>query len=209
MSNNQRKSIHFTSDLHVGHANVLRFDNRPFKDLNHMHEVLINNYNAQVPVDGICYFLGDIGFTNSEDLKKFMSRLNGTKICIMGNHDKGVNALYNVGFDCVLNSATLYIANERVTMSHCPLRGVFREDTTGMGNAKDGENWHGESRHEAFSVENEGQFHLSGHIHSGPNNNKPTRTDRQFDVGVPGNNYRPVSYSTIESWIAKEKMKRK
>lgn len=171
-----------------------------------MHTTLVNNYNAQVPVDGVCYFLGDIGMTDKEKLKSIITRLNGTKIMIMGNHDKGSNAMYDVGFDVVLNNACIYIANERVTMSHCPLRGVFREDVTGMRNALETDNWHGESRHDEFSVTDEGQFHLHGHIHSGKSNNKKHFDGRQFDVGVPANNYRPVSIYAIESWIARTKL---
>jgi len=203
MSN--RKSIHFTSDWHLGHQNSIKFDNRPFKDLDHMHRVLVNNYNSQVPVDGICYFLGDIGMCSSEKIKEILAQLNGTKVCVLGNHDKGANAMYSMGFDVVLNSATMYIAGERVTMSHCPLRGLFREDTTGMKNAKEGEGWHGEFKNKPYSVTDEGQFHLHGHIHSGPANEKLTVTVNQFDVGVPGNGYRPVHISTIESWIARNK----
>jgi calcineurin-like phosphoesterase family protein len=197
-----RKVVFFTSDWHVGHANSLVFDKRPFRDLNHMHEVLINNYNSTVPEDGICYFLGDVGLSSSDATKKVISRLNGTKVLILGNHDKGHSAMYAMGFDVVLNAATLYIAGRRVTLSHCPLRGVFREDITGMKNAKDGDNWHGEHKNGPYTVTDEGQFHLHGHIHSGPANKKLKIDGRQFDVGVCANNYRPVSISAIESWIA-------
>lgn len=202
---NSRKSIFFTSDLHLFHQNSIAFDQRPFKDLKHMHEVIRNNYNATVPPNGVCYFLGDLGFGNQEALKEFITSLNGEKILLLGNHDKGMNSAYNLGFSAVLHNATLYIAGEEVTMSHCPLLGVFREDTAGMNNAKDGENWHGEHRHKMFSVENRGQFHLHGHIHSGPANNKDHHTLQQFDIGMPGNKFTPVSISTIESWIVKAK----
>jgi calcineurin-like phosphoesterase family protein len=202
-----RKSIHFTSDWHIGHENSIKFDQRPFTDLDHMHRVLVNNYNAQVPKDGVCYFLGDIGLSSSEKAKQIISQLNGVKIAIKGNHDKGDQALYDIGFDVVMNIAILYIAGERVTLSHCPLRGVFREDVTGMRNTVEGELWHGESRHKPYSVEDEGQFHLHGHIHSGPANKKLHIDGRQMDVGVPANKYRPVHISAIESWIAQTKMK--
>jgi calcineurin-like phosphoesterase family protein len=201
----KRKAIFFTSDWHLFHENSLKFDQRPFKDIDHMHRVLINNYNACVPEDGICYFLGDMGFTNNEKFKSVIKQLNGTKVLILGNHDKGYNAMYDVGFDVVLNTATLYIATERVTLTHCPLRGVFREDTTGMRNTVDGEMWHGETRHLQYSVTDEGQFHLHGHIHSGPANNKLRTDGKQMDVGVPANDYRPVSLSQIESWINRVK----
>lgn len=199
------KSIHFTSDWHIGHANSIIFDQRPFNDLDHMHRVLINNYNAQVPEDGVCYFLGDIGLSSSELTAKILSQLNGTKIMIRGNHDKGFHSCYDVGFDVVLSAAILHIAGERVTLSHCPLRGVFREETAHMRNHVPGENWHGESRHHEYTISNEGQFHLHGHIHAGPANGKPKIAGRQFDVGVPANNYRPVHISAIESWIARTK----
>jgi calcineurin-like phosphoesterase family protein len=66
-----------------------------------------------------------------------------------------------------------------------------------------GDNWHGEHRQQAYSVADEGQFHLHGHIHS-PNGGKSQKIlGRQYDVGVPANGYRPVSISQIESWIAK------
>lgn len=213
MSN--RKSIHFTSDWHIGHQNSIKFDDRPFKDLDHMHRVLINNYNAQVPEDGLCYFLGDIGLSSSEILGKILAQLNGTKVLILGNHDKKFNAMYDLGFDVVLNGAIIYIAGERVTMTHCPLRGVFRENTEHMRSAysdqdrtegiKD-KNWHGEHKQVAFSCEDEGQFHLHGHIHSGPANDKLKFDGRQFDVGVCANKYRPIHISEIESWIAKTKL---
>lgn len=199
MSN--RKSIHFTSDWHIGHANSIDFDKRPFRDLDHMHRTLINNYNAQVPKDGVCYFLGDVGMTNQKTITEVISQLNGTKILVLGNHDKGHNAMYNVGFSLVLNGAMLYIAGQRVTLSHCPLRGIFRESAV----KHPGEMWHGEFKHLPYSFNNEGQFHLHGHIHSGPANDKLKIDGRQFDVGAPANKYRPVSMSQIESWISTTK----
>jgi calcineurin-like phosphoesterase family protein len=198
------KNIFFTSDWHIGHANSIVFDNRPFKDLDHMHRVLINNYNSSVKENDICYFLGDVGFDRAST-GEVISKLNGTKVVIVGNHDFGYNALYDLGFDIVLHQATLFLGKNKITLSHCPLMGVYREDTEGMIGAIKGSNWHGEHKHQRFSVKDEGQFHLHGHIHS-PNRGKSTKIlDRQFDVGVPANNYRPVSLSAIESWIANYK----
>ena len=208
MSNNLKK-VSFTSDWHIGHANSLIFDKRPFTDLFHMHKVLINNFNSSVPVDGITYFLGDIGVRDVLTTKEVITKLNGTKILILGNHDKGINAMYNAGFDVVMNSASLVIANEIVTLSHCPLPGIIREDTTGMRGAVIGEHWHGELRpaFQQYQVPNNGQFHLHGHIHS-PNGGKSTKIlDKQMDIGVVANNYRPVSISTVESWISLYKTK--
>jgi calcineurin-like phosphoesterase family protein len=197
------KPIFWTSDWHLGHAKVIEFDKRPFKNLEEMHRTLIARYNATVPKDGVCNFLGDVGLCSGKTVKEVIDQLNGIKCVILGNHDKNMHAMYNQGFDLVLHSASIVIAGKKVTMSHCPLRGVFRERTESMINADSNENWHGEKKYLNFSVADEGQFHLHGHIHSGPANDKPRIDGRQFDVGVAANKYRPVSISEIESWICK------
>jgi len=200
---NVRKQIFFTSDWHCFHENVLKFCNRPFTDLDHMHRVLINNYNASVPDHGICYFVGDMGMKNSNRLKAILDQLNGTKILILGNHDAKINTLYKAGFDAVCHGMKLEIAKQMVTISHCPLLDTPREDTTRMKKSYD-PNWHGNDRekHRKHSFSNTGQFHLHGHIHS-PNKGQSKKTlGKQFDVGVDASNYRPVHISQIESWIA-------
>jgi len=197
------KPIFFTSDWHVGHANVIKFDNRPFGSLQEMHETLVKRYNATVPHNGVCYFLGDIG-NNLNEVRPVVSKLNGTKVLVLGNHDKGMVAMYNCHFDVVVWSASIFIGETKVTMSHCPLPGIFREDTS-YTKKSPVENWYGESlsRHRMSTVPDEGQFHLHGHIHSNPEKKDKSKRilDRQFDVGVAANKYTPVSISEIESWI--------
>lgn len=191
--------IYFTSDWHLGSANVMRFDNRPFVDIEEMDAGLIKNYNSVVPPHGVCYFLGDMG--ELKNLKKVVPFLNGYKILILGNHDKGSDRYKLAGFDLILTGAKISVSGQEVTLSHCPLRGVFREDTSTMKSAVKKENWHGEGKFEKYSFPDFGQFHLHGHIHS-PNKGRSTRIlGRQFDVGLPANNYKPVSHSEITSWI--------
>lgn len=199
---NDRKPQFFTSDWHIGHDKSIIYDKRPFANMDEMCRKLINNFNSSVSNEAITYFAGDMGWANDR-LKHVMAELNGTKVLILGNHDENPNKMYRFGFDVVVYGVTLYIAKQRVTITHCPLRGVVRENIFEMRGAKEGECWHGESRHMMFSTEDEGQFHLHGHIHS-PNGGKSQKTQgRQFDVGVVANNYRPVSISQIESWITK------
>lgn len=203
---NELKKIFFTSDLHIGHANVIKFDNRPFRDLNHMHTVLANNYNSTVPENGICYFLGDAGMCKAEELSQYLKRLNkSTKVLILGNHDRNTHSMYSQGFDVVMNAAVFYIGDKRISMSHCPLPGIFREEVEGMKGAKEGENWHGEHKNQMFTSQDlTVDFHLHGHIHS-DGKVKLRSTDRQYDVGVRANGYKPVSISQIESWITLNK----
>lgn len=198
-----RKPIFFTSDWHIGHENSIKFDNRPYRDLDHMHSELVKNFNKQVPVDGVTYFLGDVVTHSSSLTKTVIDQLNGLKILVVGNHDKNYESCYNAGFDVVMHQATIYIQNQRVTVSHCPLTGIFREDTTGMGGAVEGENWHGEAKNKRFSVPDEGQFHLAGHLHAPNHGKSKVILGRQMDVGICGNSYRPVHISAIESWIMK------
>lgn len=196
--------IFFTSDWHIGHKNILDYDQRPFRDLDHMHKVLINNYNSCVKENMTCYFLGDMGLCKGDIIKDVIKQLQGTKVLILGNHDKGSNAMRDYGFDVVLNSAIFYIGSKRVSMSHCPLPNIKRECIVDMKGATEGENWHGESRQQRFtSQDSTVDFHLHGHIHSPNGGKSETLLGRQYDVGVAANSYRPVSLSFIESLVSK------
>lgn len=195
------KQIFVTSDWHDGHAKSIEYDNRPFKDTLHMREMLIQNFNKQVPENGLTYFLGDM-LAGIEVLK----RLNGTKVLVIGNHDKLQQSAYNSGYDVVLNGAVTYIQGQRVTMSHCPLIGIKRECLKHIPEERrKGVNWHGEFKNQAFSFQNEGQFHLHGHLHCRKETKdiKQIIQGRQMDIGVTAHNYRPVHFGVIESWIMK------
>ena len=88
----------FTSDYHLGHANIIQHCERPFKDLKEMEDTIIKNHNSRVKPEDTVFFLGDFCFTNSSGgkegegegihAKKYMERLNGNFVFVGGNHDR-------------------------------------------------------------------------------------------------------------------------
>ena len=81
--------IFFTSDLHFGHENVLKFDERPFETVEEMDEELIRRWNNKVDKGDLVYVLGDLIWkTANNEALSILKRLNGQIILIKGNHDR-------------------------------------------------------------------------------------------------------------------------
>ena len=81
--------VFFTRDLHFGHANAIKFDNRPFTSVEEMDEELIRRWNNKVASGDLVYVLGDIIWKpQTEEAVEILKRLNGQKILIKGNHDR-------------------------------------------------------------------------------------------------------------------------
>ena len=57
---------YYTGDLHFGHESVLKFDNRPFKDVVEMDRALIENWNSRITKNDQVYILGDLAFHNEK-----------------------------------------------------------------------------------------------------------------------------------------------
>jgi calcineurin-like phosphoesterase family protein len=114
------KNIFVTSDTHFAHYNIIKYCNRPFSDLIEMHECLIKNWNDIVSPDDLVFHLGD--FQMPSDfyiLNKIVTRLNGDKILIKGNHDYLDDSAYlNAGFldVCTIWEGILY--NTKFVMCH-------------------------------------------------------------------------------------------
>ena len=83
---------YYISDLHLFSKNQtiegLNFDGRPFKDIQEMHEIILNNWNGRVTNGDTVYILGDVSNRGkNEDLIAIVARLKGKKVLISGNHD--------------------------------------------------------------------------------------------------------------------------
>lgn len=78
----------FIADLHFGHENALKFDNRPFSSIEKHDNEIIEQWNKAVTPHDTVWVLGDISFHNAEKTIEIFNSLNGTKRLVVGNHDK-------------------------------------------------------------------------------------------------------------------------
>ena len=78
----------FTSDHHFYHRNVIGYCNRPFKTVEEMNKVFIDNWNKVVNDIDEVYYLGDFSFGTIDQTKELLSVLKGKKYLIIGSHDK-------------------------------------------------------------------------------------------------------------------------
>jgi len=75
----------FTSDTHFGHKNIVKYCERPFKNVEDMNQQLIERWNVVVKKEDTVFHLGDFVFRGRT--KDFKDKLNGNIILIKGNHD--------------------------------------------------------------------------------------------------------------------------
>jgi calcineurin-like phosphoesterase family protein len=77
--------IYLTADTHFNHTNIIKYCLRPFQTVEEMNETLIANWNITVAKSDMVIFLGDLCF--KDDADKWLSKLNGDKLLLRGNHD--------------------------------------------------------------------------------------------------------------------------
>ena len=95
--------ILYTSDLHFGHSNVIRFDHRPFADRDEMDHVLIELWNGRVQPDDTVYIVGDLCHRSGHSADWYLRQLKGHKFLVLGNHDLPI--LDKAGVELVTNPA--------------------------------------------------------------------------------------------------------
>ena len=132
-------NIFFTSDLHFGHKNIIRFDNRPFTTIEEMDKALIRNWNNKVNDDDTVYVLGDISWYKDDKTTEIFSLLKGHKILIKGNHDRVHGKIKNC-FDEIVDYKEIQISKDcGIVLSHYPIP--------------------------CFNNHYYGWYHLYGHVH--------------------------------------------
>ena len=96
--------IYFTSDLHLGHKNIIEYEDRPWETVEDMTIGLIKNWNEVVRPTKI-------------------SQLNGKKHLIIGNHDTYINkqAFNPRYFEEMVHYKELKINGKFIILSHYPI----------------------------------------------------------------------------------------
>lgn len=164
----------FISDLHLGHRNVIRFDNRPFDSIEQHDAALTANCRRAGGRNRTLWLLGDVA-TRASDLTSFMTKVLPAwdrVILIRGNHDDRAAWKHRDLFAEAHESRYLRVTNDvRVYMSHYA--------------------------HRTWRNSHHGAYHIHGHSHG----NLP-RWGRSLDVGAncPGVDYHPVSLQ----WVVDE-----
>lgn len=113
--------IYFTSDTHFNHSNIIKYCNRPFKDVNHMNHTIVNNWNSVVNKEDRVYHLGDFAMGNKQHWKRFCKALNRYKILVRGNHDKSRDFMLSIGFNEVYDNMMYGEPGDPWQLIHDPL----------------------------------------------------------------------------------------
>ena len=117
------RDIFFISDTHFGHATMLKFTNydgtrmRPFDSIEELDELMIQNWNEVVKPHDRVYHLGDVCY-HCGNRDQIMSRLNGKKVLVKGNHDKDQLGWYIKYFEDI--RGTFHIDGNYL-LSHFPV----------------------------------------------------------------------------------------
>jgi calcineurin-like phosphoesterase family protein len=165
----------FSSDYHLGHANIIKYCNRPFGSLEEMNETIIKNHNERVKPEDTIFLIGDFCFRNSAGgkvgegiqvkAKEWEARLNGNIIHIKGNHD------YSNSTKTIIEKLVIRYGGKKICLIHNP-------------------------KYADINYE----INFTGHIHTDWEIFKLVKANKEtccINVGVDVNKFRPVSFEEL------------
>lgn len=161
--------IHFISDNHFFHYKIIEYTNRPFKNLNEMHEVMIKKWNEKVKPDDIVVHGGDFAMGSKDHMKEIVSQLNGYKILVKGNHDSSRRRMLYAGFDEVYK----FWFDGEIFVFHYPYSNKMSSFYLDMYKKC--------------------RIFLYGHVH----NNKHPKIKKGFNISAEVLNFTPISRDEI------------
>lgn len=196
-------SVLFTSDLHLGHANIILTCGRNLEGcgenlatVDEMNDFLIRKWNEKVKEDDIVYILGDLSYRSSISVKTYLKQLKGRKHLIVGNHDfqwqKNI-ANINDYFESVSDMKVIRLGEKLITLCHYPLL-----------------EWNGSRR--AKNQQTSISWLIHGHIHNSKDNVFEYIRDNlpcALNCGVDINGFEPVTFEELlannNKWYGRSK----
>lgn len=175
----------FFSDPHIGHANIIKYCNRPFEDVEDMNRTLVANYNRVIGENDTVLWLGDAFFKGDQDhYREILASMHGHKILLLGNHDQGDTAMAALGFELVLREAVMHIAGIKCRLNHFPYKGNPQYEKPDPFADK-------------RPQKNPGEILIHGHSHNivkvtGPNS---------ISAGVDAWDFKPAMYEEMENLV--------
>jgi len=174
----------FTADLHLGHANIIKYCDRPFKDVNEMDSTLISYWNTIIQPNDTVFHIGDFTLGNINVVIDYLARLKGNIVFLRGSHDywmgdyierygEDIFSRHDIVKDSILE---VEINHQKIVMCHYAMR--------------------------SWPASFHGSWQLYGHSHGRLESN---RQPRQMDVGVDCHNFMPWSYEQIYSVLSKDR----
>jgi calcineurin-like phosphoesterase family protein len=171
----------FYSDPHLGHANIIKYCNRPFSSIDEMNDSLVANYNSVIEKTDCVLWLGDCFFKgNIKNYTHILHKMNGYKILILGNHDQSGVVMASIGFEMVLREAVLNINGIICRASHYSYETYPTDKYAGMRPPK-----------------KPGEILLHGHNHS----TTKITSNQSINVGVDAWDYGPALYSDVSKLV--------
>ncbi len=182
----------FTSDLHFGHANIIEYSGRPFRDVDEMNRGLIERWNALVQPSDTVWVFGDVAMGRITDTLPLVHQLAGRKLLLAGNHDRCWNGhgakaaewierYEDAGFEEVHQGAIdLNVGGHEVLACHFPYRG----DSQDL------------DRYPAARPIDRGRWLLHGHVHE-----RWRQRERMINVGCDAWACTPIDAATIVALI--------
>ena len=183
----------FTSDTHFGHANIIRYCDRPFADVEEMREALTDRWNSVVAPGDRVFVLGDFALGRIAETLTVLDDLHGAKHLLVGNHDRPfdpdprrrsewTSRYLAAGFRSVTNGTIGYslLGEHPVLMGHFPYHGDSQD----------------EDRYADQRPEDTGLPIVHGHVHT-----EWRLNGRQLNVGVDRNDYTPISEEDVAALL--------
>jgi calcineurin-like phosphoesterase family protein len=177
----------YMADCHLGHANAIKFDKRPFASKDIMDDTIINNINKKAKENDELYLDGDFSWYDEKKTIELVKKINCKNIyLIKGNHDQWAKYESKKYFKEICDYKRVNDNGKIVILSHYPMA--------------------------VWDQSHRGSIHLYGHVHTNENDGNITHKillhqemENAYNIGVmmPWMNWGPVTLEELFDYFKK------